>query len=141
MTAVSTSPSCRAGHPLPLHIDRQGAVRPVDIAGSFIGVTAEPQLSTCHLHLKPAEGLLLYTDGITEARNRDHQQLGEERLAHALSRELGQTPTAQQVIDVVTSVVSAFAGGTDLGDDQAALALTAVREEQGQWSPAAPRSF
>ncbi len=121
----------RAGHPLPLLIDRQGAVRPVDIAGSFIGVTAEPRLPTCHLHLKPAEGLLLYTDGITEARNRDHQQLGEERLARALSRELGGTPTAQQVVDVVTSVVTAFAGGTDLGDDQAALVLTAVREEQG----------
>jgi serine phosphatase RsbU (regulator of sigma subunit) len=84
-----------------------------------------------HLHLKPAEGLLLYTDGITEARNHDHQQLGEERLAHALSRELGETYTAQQVIDVVTSVVSAFAGGTDPGDNQAALALTAVREKEG----------
>ena len=39
-------------------------------------------------------------------------------------------PTAQQVIDVVASVVSAFAGGTDLGDDQAALVLTAGRKEQ-----------
>ena len=121
----------RAGHPLPLHIDRQGAVRPVDIAGSFIGVTAEPRLPTCHLHLKPAEALLLYTDGITEARNRDHQQLGEERLARALSRELGGRLTAQQVIDVVTSVVTAFAGGTDLGDDQAALVLTAGRKDRG----------
>jgi hypothetical protein len=46
-------------------------------------------------------------------------------------RELGAIPTAQQVIDVVTSVVSAFAGGTDLGDDQAALVLTAGRKEQG----------
>jgi hypothetical protein len=44
--------------------------------------------------------------------------------------ELGETPTAQQVIDVVASVVSAFAGGTDLGDDQAAVVLAAGRKEQ-----------
>jgi hypothetical protein len=48
-----------------------------------------------------------------------------------LSRELGGRLTAQQVIDVVTSVVTAFAGGTDLGDDQAALVLTAGRKDRG----------
>jgi serine phosphatase RsbU (regulator of sigma subunit) len=121
----------RAGHPLPLHIDHQRAVRPVDIKGSFIGVIAEPQLPTRQLHLRPTESLLLYTDGITEARNSEHEQLGEERLAHALNQELGETPTAQQVIDAVTAVVRAFAGGTGISDDQAALVLTAGQKEQG----------
>jgi serine phosphatase RsbU (regulator of sigma subunit) len=121
----------RAGHPLPLHIDRRRAVRPVDIKGSFLGVTAEPHLPPYHLRLNPAESLLLYTDGITEARNSEHEQLGEERLAHALSQELGAAPTAQQVIDAVASAVRAFTGGTGGGDDQAALVLTARREEPG----------
>jgi GAF domain-containing protein len=120
----------RAGHPPPLRIDRRGAVRPVDIAGSFLGVTAEPLLPACRLRLEPADSLLLYTDGITEARNSEHEQLGEERLARVLSQDLGEAPTAQQVIDVVTSAVRAFAGGAG-EDDQAALVLTARRKEHG----------
>ena len=120
----------RAGHPLPLHIDRRSAVRPVHIKVSFLGVAPDPQLPAHRLRLQSSESLLLYTDGIIEARNSGHEQLGEDRLAHALSRELGETPAAQQVIDVVTSAVRAFAGSTDLDDDQAALVLTAGRKEQ-----------
>jgi serine phosphatase RsbU (regulator of sigma subunit) len=119
----------RAGHPPPLHIGRQRAVHPVDTAGSFLGITAEPQLPSCHLRLEPFESLLLYTDGITEARNAEHEQLGEERLVRALSRGPSETPAAQQVIDAVTSAVHAFAGGSGTGDDdQAALVLTARRK-------------
>jgi len=117
----------RAGHPPPLHIDRRRAVRPVDVEGSFLGVTDEPRLRECQLRLEPAESLLLYTDGITEARNAEHEQLGEERLAQALRQEPGGAPTAQQVIDAVTAAVHAFAGDVGLGDDQAALVLTAGR--------------
>jgi GAF domain-containing protein len=124
----------RAGHTPPLHIDRQRAVRPVDIAGSFLGVTAEPHLCVCHLRLGTAESLLLYTDGITEARNSDHEQFGEERLARVLSQDLGELPSAQQVIDVVTAAVRAFDGSTDTDtdDDQAILVLTGKRKEQEQ---------
>jgi GAF domain-containing protein len=127
----------RAGHPSPLHIDHRRAVRSVDIAGSFLGVTAEPQLPACRLRLGPAESLLFYTDGITEARNSEHEQFGEERLARVLSQDLGQVPSAQQVIDVVTSAVRAFDGstGTDAGDDQAILVLTGRRMEQEQRWP------
>jgi serine phosphatase RsbU (regulator of sigma subunit) len=122
----------RAGHLPPLHIDHRHAVCSVDIPGSFLGVTAEPQTPVCHLRLGPAESLLLYTDGITEARNSEHEQFGEERLARVLSQDLGAVPSAQQVIDVVTSAVRAFDGsaGTDTGDDQAILVLIGRQKEQ-----------
>jgi serine phosphatase RsbU (regulator of sigma subunit) len=123
----------RAGHPPPLHIDHRRAVRSVDIVGSFLGVTAEPQLPACRLRLGPAESLLLYTDGITEARNSEHEQFGEERLARILSQDPGEVPSAQQVIDVVTAAVRAFDGstgtGTGTGDDQAILVLTGRRKQ------------
>ena len=124
----------RAGHPLPLHIDRRGTARPIEVKGSFIGVTEAPRLPAHHLWLQPGESLLLYTDGITETRNGEHEQLGEEGLVHALGRGLGESPTAQQVIDAVTAIVGAFSGGTDISDDQAALVLTA--EQNGLTIPA-----
>jgi serine phosphatase RsbU (regulator of sigma subunit) len=114
----------RAGHPLPLQVSGR-SVRPVDVQGSLLGMTADPHLPSRSLRLGPAESLLLYTDGITEARNSSGEQFGDERLARILSRELGETHTAQQVIDALTSAANAFVGGTCTGDDQAALVLTA----------------
>ncbi|MEV6780976.1 SpoIIE family protein phosphatase [Streptomyces sp. NPDC051098] len=115
----------RAGHTLPLLVDGQRAVRTVDVHGSLLGITPDLDLTSRHLHLQPSESLLLYTDGITEARGTSNDQFGEERLADAL-RGLGDRYTAQDAIDAVTEAVRAFTGGNDIDDDQAALVLTAT---------------
>ncbi|MGW7434273.1 SpoIIE family protein phosphatase [Streptomyces sp. NPDC054861] len=116
----------RAGHTLPLLIESHGAVRTVDLQGSLLGVTPDPHLTHQHLRLKPAQSLLLYTDGITEARNDENQQFGEERLADALSGALGAEHTAPDIIEALTRAVRSFTGPHDIDDDQAALALTAT---------------
>ncbi|MFJ9775399.1 SpoIIE family protein phosphatase [Kitasatospora sp. NPDC101157] len=114
----------RAGHTHPLHLDRHGTAHPVDIPGTLIGISDDPHLTTHHLHLEPAESLLLYTDGITEARNHQ-EQFGEERLVEALSNVPAAPLTAQQTIDTLTRAVHAFTGSHGIHDDQAALVLTA----------------
>ncbi|GAA2775699.1 hypothetical protein GCM10010521_62780 [Streptomyces rameus] len=121
----------RAGHTLPLLIDSRHAVRTVDVDGSLIGISATPRLTSHRLHLKPTETLLLYTDGITEARDSTGQQFGEERLAHALSAGLGTRPhTPQAIVDALIAAVHTFTGPNDIDDDQAALVLTATTETE-----------
>ncbi|MFB7244147.1 guanylate cyclase [Streptomyces populi] len=112
----------RAGHTLPLHITADGA-RPVDVAGSLLGITPSLHLEPHHLTLRPHESLLLYTDGITEARDDNGDLLGEERLAEAMELD---RPTAHDVIKAVIGAVHAFTGGQHGDDDQAALVLTAT---------------
>jgi serine phosphatase RsbU (regulator of sigma subunit) len=121
----------RAGHPLPLHI-RGRSIHFVHVQGSLLGMTDKPQAPARRLRLQPSESLLLYTDGITEARNGAGDQLGDERLAQILGRDLGETHTAQQVINVLTAAVQSFVGDASTGDDQAALVLTARPNGQGQ---------
>ncbi|WP_328321544.1 SpoIIE family protein phosphatase [Streptomyces sp. NBC_00388] len=114
----------RAGHTLPLLIDAHTA-QPVSSEGSLLGVTVDPDLPARRIHLRPTESLLLYTDGITEARDRDGEQFGEERLAHALTN----TPhgnTSSEVIRTLTHAVRDFTGAHGIDDDQAALVLTAT---------------
>ena len=120
----------RAGHTLPLLIDVQGSATFVDSEGSLLGITADPHLSADHVHLRPFESLLLYTDGITEARNDVAEQFGEERLADALANAPHHA-TAQLVIDTLTQAVSVFTGGQDINDDQAVLVLTAMPAAAG----------
>jgi serine phosphatase RsbU (regulator of sigma subunit) len=116
----------RAGHTLPLLIDARHTAHFVDSPGSLLGITGDPHLSVHRLHLHPGESLLLYTDGITEARNGGAEQFGEERLARALTGVPPHQVGAAEVIDTLTQAVRAFTGGNDMDDDQAALVMTAT---------------
>jgi len=121
----------RAGHTLPLHIDAQHTARFVHSQGLLLGISPDPHLPTTRLHLHPSESLLLYTDGITEARNSGAEQFGEERLAQLLDNAPHHGGAAQ-VIAALTDAVRDFTGGTDTDDDQAALVLTATRRRGSQ---------
>ncbi|MEU5666449.1 SpoIIE family protein phosphatase [Streptomyces longwoodensis] len=114
----------RAGHTFPLHLADGRAARTVDCEGSLLGITPDPHLAIHRLRLRPAESLVLYTDGLTEARDPAGDQFGEDRLAHALTARHGGRP--QRVIDTLIQAVHAFTGGKGVDDDQAALVVTAT---------------
>ncbi|AYG79108.1 Phosphoserine phosphatase RsbU [Streptomyces hundungensis] len=115
----------RAGHTLPLHLDTAHDAHPVEARGGLLGISPDPDVTLRHLRLLPHESLLLYTDGITEARDAKGEQFGEARLADALTSAPHQ-PGAQHVIDALTRAVRTFTGDHDIDDDQAVLVLTAT---------------
>ncbi|MFD3441892.1 GAF domain-containing SpoIIE family protein phosphatase [Streptomyces sp. NPDC058685] len=119
----------RAGHTLPLHLDTHHTAHTIDAFGLLLGIAPDPHVTPHRLQLRPHESLLLYTDGITEARSPDGRQFGEQRLADALTSAPPQ-PAARHVIDALTQAVHAFTGGHDIDDDQAVLVLTATEPRQ-----------
>ncbi|MGW0033569.1 SpoIIE family protein phosphatase [Streptomyces sp. NPDC003314] len=119
----------RAGHTMPLHLDGRGTVRTVDVPGTLLGIGPETHLTAHRLLLRPDESLLLYTDGITEARDADGEQFGEDRLVAALA-DVPPRTGPHQVIETLTRAVRAFTGEHDIDDDQAVLVLTATRPEE-----------
>ncbi|WP_078489412.1 SpoIIE family protein phosphatase [Streptomyces bikiniensis] len=118
----------RAGHTMPLHLDARGTVRTVDVPGALLGIGPETQLAAHRLLLRPGESLLLYTDGITEARDADGEQFGEDRLVAALA-DVPPRTGPHRVIETLTRAVRAFTGDHGIDDDQAVLVLTATRPE------------
>ncbi|MGW3991648.1 SpoIIE family protein phosphatase [Streptomyces sp. NPDC004830] len=90
----------RAGHTLPLHLSDARSIGVINSEGPLLGVTSHPQLQTRRLHLRPNESLLLYTDGLTESRNPQREQFGEDRLIAALTARshIGQ----QEAVDTIT---------------------------------------
>ncbi|MEU3838800.1 SpoIIE family protein phosphatase [Streptomyces sp. NPDC028635] len=114
----------RAGHTSPLHIRSGRAPRPVQCEGLLLGVTPHPHLETHRLHLEPTESLLLYTDGLIEARDEHGEQFGEDRLVDTLAIQCVTGPEA--IIGALTRAVHAFTGAMGMDDDQAALVLTAT---------------
>jgi PAS domain S-box-containing protein len=75
----------RAGHPPPLLVRSGGTVEEVGCSGRVLGVFPDAELRDTSLRLMPGEALVLYTDGVTEARSPDGDFFGEGRLRHLLS--------------------------------------------------------
>ena len=64
-----------AGHPPPLLVSANDR-RQVQPTGYPIGLFCESRFSTTTLSLNPGDALLLFTDGLTEARNVDEDEYG-----------------------------------------------------------------
>lgn len=116
---VWTVSMCSAGHPLPLQCREGEQPTTVGEFGSLVGVLESPSFRDTDLRLEPGTGLLLYTDGVTEARL-DGELFGEDRLHACVAKHVG---SAAGVIDGVMRDVMDFQQG-DPRDD---IAIVAVR--------------
>ncbi len=56
-----------------------GTVERLEVNGTLLGVLPEPALAEVELDLAPGDAVVLYTDGVTEARQ-GSEQFGEARL-------------------------------------------------------------
>lgn len=77
-----------AGHP-PAWVWHDGEVRPLRATGPLLTLDPKGAYFSKEIALDPGDVLLLYTDGLTEARSGD-QLFGEERIAQVLRRDPGE---------------------------------------------------
>lgn len=86
---------CSAGHPAALLRSPGGVVTPLGRPGMLLGVVDEVALKDDAFSLRPGEALVLYTDGVTEARQgRGQEMFGDERLAQVLAGVADDDPAA-----------------------------------------------
>ena len=67
-----------------------------------------------HLALQELDVLFLYTDGVTEAMDVEHQLYGEQRLLNVL-RSTSMEPSA--IVTAIVDSVDSFAGTEEQADD------------------------
>jgi sigma-B regulation protein RsbU (phosphoserine phosphatase) len=72
-----------AGHFLPLII-RRGGVQSIEKGGPALGILPEAEYTEQLAELQPGETILIYTDGLTEARNDAGEFFSETRLLNLL---------------------------------------------------------
>jgi PAS domain S-box-containing protein len=108
-----------AGHPLPLLLTAGGDVRSIGKPGMVVGLFEDPDLHDVREHLHPGDALVLYTDGLLEARSPDGQ-FDPDLLAGALLSAAGGS--AEDVAAAVERAVLRFEGGQPR-DDMALMVL------------------
>jgi sigma-B regulation protein RsbU (phosphoserine phosphatase) len=111
-----------AGHP-PLLCGRpDGEIREVRREGLPLGRFRKAAYENLAWDLAPGDRLLLYTDGVIEARSPAGEELGEDRL-----RDFAASPAgAERLVDDLLAGVAAWCGrrpGEPLDDDVTVLAL------------------
>jgi sigma-B regulation protein RsbU (phosphoserine phosphatase) len=111
---------CNAGHPPPLVLGRSGVER-IEATGLPIGMFCTEQFASRRLRLQPGEMLLLYTDGVVEARNPGGDEYGLDRMMALVSSVDGAAP-APLVESCVRNII-AFGGSSSFADDVSVLAL------------------
>jgi sigma-B regulation protein RsbU (phosphoserine phosphatase) len=87
----------------------------------MLGAVADATFDEHEVTLEPGEVVVLYTDGITEARAPDGALFGDDRLVAALEAAGGD---ATSVAGAIMDAVDAFTAGAPQADD---LTLIAVR--------------
>lgn len=112
------------GHPPPVLMSRDGEVSSLTSTGPIVGAFGGARYAPANATVRAGDSLVLYTDGLTEARDRGGL-FGEERLM-TLLRQGARRPLAEVVSALVDGAV-AFSNGT-LKDDLAILVIRCTAE-------------
>jgi serine phosphatase RsbU (regulator of sigma subunit) len=107
------------GHPLPVVLRRDGRLEPLGTPGTLLGTFADPQLAEERADLDPGDMVVLYTDGVTEARS-GGRFFGEERLKEVIASCRGLS--ADEAAETIEEAALGFQGGT-ARDDIAVVVL------------------
>jgi serine phosphatase RsbU (regulator of sigma subunit) len=108
-----------AGHPPPRIVEPSGVVRALEPSGLVLGIEAGQQYEETHERLQPGAAVVVFTDGVLEAR-RDGELYGDARLDRLLA-ERGGLPAAELAREVVDDC-RRF-GGAELADDCAVVVI------------------
>ncbi|WP_206781966.1 PP2C family protein-serine/threonine phosphatase [Bailinhaonella thermotolerans] len=109
------------GHPPALIIRAAGMVEWLHPeGGDLVGLFPDASFAVAPARLAPGDALLLYTDGLTEARVAGGSLFGDERLQHVAAGLAGAP--ADQIIAALQDLLTGF--GPGLADDTALLALS-----------------
>jgi serine phosphatase RsbU (regulator of sigma subunit) len=117
-----------AGHDVPIALD-DGAPLQAETRGLPLGLGPSTGYATTVSSLPFGSGLLLYTDGLTEARRSNgsgpSELFGDRRVAEIVSRMKDEP--AGMVVDELRDAACEFVGG-ELGDDLCIVALRIAPE-------------
>lgn len=105
-----------AGHPPPLLFRSSlDNFKELEVTGIALGALCGMEYEERKIGLMPGDVLVLYTDGVTEAINRDVEQYGTTRLC-SIVRRTHHLP-AQKIMECILEDISCFSGDQAQFDD------------------------
>jgi len=114
-TTTGTMTYVNAGHNPPILLRSDGRVDRLQPTAMILGVMADAAVESRQVEIKPADRLLLFTDGFSEAFNKRDEEYGEERFTESFVR-VRTLPPSNAVERLISDVLS-FCGSVQPCDD------------------------
>jgi len=114
---------CNAGHNAPVLVRANGAASELNVAGAVLGQFPDWVYEQSDLQLRPGDTLMMFTDGLVEASNEDHDEFGEEGVIRVALENRGAS--AAKLEKLLTQAASGHCGG-HFQDDASMIVLRAV---------------
>ncbi len=118
-----------AGHNPPLLLDDNGDGRFIERGGLPLGMFRDTRYYEYYLPIEAGQILVLYTDGVTEAMNREEVEYGRERLEQAA--RAGKHLSARELITFIHKDVLAWTEGQGATDDITFVIIKALEVSEG----------
>jgi phosphoserine phosphatase RsbU/P len=113
---------CNAGHNPPLLYRKpEGSASWLHSTGAAIGLVEDFQFEARQVELSPGDLLLLYTDGVTEARNSQDEEYGPDRLSEIVTTN--PDLSAREHIGALRHDLQLYTDGRPLEDDTTIVAV------------------
>jgi sigma-B regulation protein RsbU (phosphoserine phosphatase) len=109
-----------AGHNPPILVGRSGVSR-LECGGQMVGAFEHAIFDEDTQQLEPGDVVVVYTDGVTEARDSSDEEFGEERLLSCVQANRTRSPV--ELVECVLSAVQQFSADTAQSDDLTMLVL------------------
>lgn len=113
---------CNAGHCPPL-LMHEGSITPIAATGLPVGMFCQERYETVQLTLKKGDRLLLYTDGLSEARDTANEEYGG-RL-HTFVSQCADL-AAPKLVSHLLDDMRKFSTGAPVNDDLTVMAIEMV---------------
>jgi phosphoserine phosphatase RsbU/P len=108
-----------AGHPPFLWVAKKN-VQAVSVpSGPPLGIIPG-EYSSSRLSLQKGDKLVLLTDGVFDAKNREGQRIGFDAIVNLVQKHAGD----KRLIDVITGYVQTFSKGAETADDLTIVEIT-----------------
>ncbi len=115
------------GHNPPYLISNNGTIKQVeDIGGLLIGAVNNSDYKSNIIMLNPGDSIFFYTDGVTEAFNKNDETFDESRLEEILKNK--NSLRVNEIVDHVFENVQSFTKGADQSDDITCLVLKYIKK-------------
>jgi len=112
---------CNAGHNPVIVIKKNGELKKIESNGIPFGIISDFEYDYTSLNLDSGDLVFLYTDGISEARNKTGEEFGHERIIETLSYLKDKSP--KEVVEGIIEKVTEFSKDAHQHDDITALAI------------------
>ncbi|MGB3509089.1 MAG: PP2C family protein-serine/threonine phosphatase [Microcoleaceae cyanobacterium] len=121
-----------AHHPPMLWQAAKNSIVQLDTLGMLVGLEVDTDYHDAQVQLQPGDTIIYYTDGFTDAANKNGDRYDEIKLSEAFKFACQNYQQPQEILDYLYAQVKQFVGEGNNNPDDMTLVVMRVKSTKGE---------